>query len=53
MSENAGMSDAREGDRRVQRTQAALRTAFNQLILSRGYDAISAPAASAAAAFWA
>ncbi len=36
------MSEARAGDRRVQRTQAALRLAFNQLILSRGYDAISA-----------
>ncbi len=42
MSEKSSMSDARGGDRRVQRTQAALRIAFNQLLLSRGYDAISA-----------
>ncbi len=43
------MSEARVGeiagkpeDRRVARTRAAIRSAFNALILSRGYEAISA-----------
>lgn len=50
MSGNGGAtSEAREADRRVQRTRAALRSAFNRLILSRGYDDIS-PAEIAAAA---
>lgn len=31
-----------DGDRRVERTRMALREAFNRLILSEGYDALSA-----------
>jgi len=39
----------RSNDRRVQRTQAALREAFTRLILSEGYDALNAAKIAAAA----
>ena len=43
MSEKTGHSaEARDGDRRVQKTRAALRAAFNELILAKGYEAIVA-----------
>jgi AcrR family transcriptional regulator len=37
-----GEDAAKPDDRRVLRTRSAIRSAFNTLILSRGYDAISA-----------
>jgi AcrR family transcriptional regulator len=40
--EGLGDAAAKPDDRRVLRTRAAIRSAFNMLILSRGYDAISA-----------
>jgi len=41
---NQSLAEAvrKPNDRRVRRTRAAIRSAFNALILSRGYDAISA-----------
>jgi len=35
-------TETRDSDRRVQKTRAALRTAFVELILTRGFDAVSA-----------